>query len=457
MSSPITLSGFNSIDFNVILNAEMQQASQPMVALQGQQTNIQNQIKNYGTLQGLISNLQTAAEGLKDDSDFAVFGATSTDTTALSATASSDAVAGHYDVVVKELARSQVTASASTAPDADTTAVATGGSITINGTAVNIASGVTLKGLAADINATDGVGVTATVVQSGAHSYRLVLTGSTTGSDGAFTVTNALTGGAGVSFTDTNGDGTSGDSAADNAVQATDADVLVNNVEAFSSTNTFDSAIQGVSFTVFKKDPDTAVGIDVSADSGALQTKLNTFISAYNAIATFASGQNSSAASGDLGSIGRDPLLRGLTGQIRAALNAAYGSGTFDRLSQVGVEFSDSGTLQLNKTTFSAAISDSTADVKSLFVGDSGAFTGLDSLLTSYTQAGGALSSNTTNLNNEVKSLGKQITRMQANLAIQQQSLQQEYTAADMAMTQLKSQTGSMTDLGTSLATSSVS
>ena len=37
MGSPITLSGFNSIDFNVVLNAVMQQESQPLKALQQRQ------------------------------------------------------------------------------------------------------------------------------------------------------------------------------------------------------------------------------------------------------------------------------------------------------------------------------------------------------------------------------------------------------------------------------------
>ena len=50
------------------------------------------------------------------------------------------------------------------------------------------------------------------------------------GAANAFTITNALTGGTGVTFTDTDHDGMSGDSAADNAVEATDASLLVNNI-----------------------------------------------------------------------------------------------------------------------------------------------------------------------------------------------------------------------------------
>ena len=55
---------------------------------------------------------------------------------------------GLYDVVVQELARAQVTASTSTTHDADTTVVATGGTLTIGSVAVIIDVPMTLKGLA---------------------------------------------------------------------------------------------------------------------------------------------------------------------------------------------------------------------------------------------------------------------------------------------------------------------
>jgi hypothetical protein len=47
------------------------------------------------------------------------------------------------------------------------------------------------------------------------------LTSTLTGAANAFTVTNS--GGAGLSFLDTDGNGVTGDSAADNAVSASDA------------------------------------------------------------------------------------------------------------------------------------------------------------------------------------------------------------------------------------------
>ena len=131
---------------------------------------------------------------------------------------------GIYDVVVSQLARAQVTASTSLHPDADTTAVAAGGSLVINGKTVTVTVPTTLQKLADAINATEDIGVTATVVSPTPGQYQLVLTSHSTGAANGFTIQNNLTGGASaVTFADTDGDGLSGNSAADNKVSATDA------------------------------------------------------------------------------------------------------------------------------------------------------------------------------------------------------------------------------------------
>jgi flagellar capping protein FliD len=82
---------------------------------------------------------------------------------------------------------------------------------------VTLAGSTTLRQLADAINAAGNPPARASVVQSGPSSYRLVLSAKDTGQANAFTITNNLTGGSGVSFGDDDSDGISGDSAADNA------------------------------------------------------------------------------------------------------------------------------------------------------------------------------------------------------------------------------------------------
>ncbi len=458
MSSGITFSGFNSIDFNVVINALMTQASQPLTELQSKQTALKSQLSTFGTLSSKVSAVQSAAEDLASLSGITRYSATVSDPSLVSAVTSGSSVPGHYDVVVNELARAQVTASSSTTPDADTTVVADGGSLTINGTTVALSGPTTLAGLARAINGTSGVGVTASVIQTGAGAFRLVLTGASTGAANAFTVQNGLTGGSGVSFTDTDGDGLSGNSAADNAVQATDASLLVNNLAITSASNTVSTAVPGTTLTLLKQAPGTTVSLDVSQDSSALQEKLEAFVSAYNGLQKFASDQTTAAASGSASSIARDPLLRSLKSVLRGTLSTQFGSGEVSYLSQLGVEFTRTGTLQFNATRFKAATADGTEGVASFLIGtrsEPGLFAAVDTLMTEYTASSGMISQAQSRLNKQISSLDSQMADMQRRLDLQRAALIKEYTAADVAMSQLKNQSGSLSSFGTSTSSSS--
>jgi len=450
VSSPISFSGFNNIDFSSIVNSLMAAETQPLTNLQRQQSTLQTKASQVTALTSQVSLVQTAVTALSSASSITSFTATSTDSAAVGVSARSTAAPGHYDVVVQELARGQVTASDSTAPDTNTTAVATGGTLTIGGVDVTIDHNVTLQGLADAINSKSGVPVRASVVQSGAATYRLVMTSLASGTANAFTVTNAMTGGAGVTFTDTDNDGISGDSAADNAVQATNASVLVNNIQITSSSNTLTAAIPGATLTLTKKDPAATIGVDIAVDSSALRSKLSSFVTAYNSLMSYAAGQDKSAAGGDASSLGRDPVLRQLRLGLRSALNTSHpNSGPFKYLSELGVEFTKTGTLQLNDAVFAAAVASGTDNASKLLVGSTGVFGALGSVLDQFTGTGGVLSSSRQQISTQIASLTKQITNMQTRLDQQRASLQAQFTAADLAMSQLTSQSGSIAGLST--------
>src|SRR5262245_54147779 len=205
MGSGITFSGFNNIDFNTILNAIMQQESQPLTALQTRQKALQATDTTYGQLATKLDTLQTATSALSKNSSFITYAATSSDTAAVTATASSAAVEGRYDVIVSQLALSQITVSSSFAPDTTTTVVASGGTLTIGGVAVNVTGPSTLADLASAINANTSVPASASIVETTPGEFHLVLTGKDTGAANGFTIVNGLTGST-VAFTDTDND-----------------------------------------------------------------------------------------------------------------------------------------------------------------------------------------------------------------------------------------------------------
>jgi flagellar hook-associated protein 2 len=447
VSSPVTFSGFNNIDFNTVVTSLMAQASIPLTNLQTQQKNLQTRVTSFDTLASNVAALGSAANALTKPSSLSMLKGTSSNDQAVGVSVDTTATAGQYDIVVNDIARAQVTVSASSAPDANTTIVAGGGTLTIGGVTVTVAGNVTLQQLADAINGTAGIGVSAAVLKTGATSYRLVLSGTQSGVANAFTVSNGLTGGTGVTFTDTDNDGLSGNSAADNAVSATDASLLFNNVPVTGSSNTFADIVPGVTLTVLKKDPAATVQVGVATDGTSLKTAINDFISAYNTLATFVGDQRASAAKGDQTSIGRDPVLRQLYNGLRASLIGAHGTGALTRLAEVGVEFTQSGQLKLNEQVLNGAIATNVNDVRTFFSDAAGPMPEITTLLDGFSQANGIIPSSKQRLQTQIATMATQIDNMTARLALQRQTLQKEFADADAIMSRLNGQSGSLANL----------
>jgi flagellar hook-associated protein 2 len=453
MSSPITFSGFNSIDFSSILNSIMTAERAPLTVLESQRTSLNTQGTAYTTLASKLGSLRSALDSLTDASGFSPFAVASGDPEAVGVTTTGGGVAGLYEVVVSELARSQVMASTTTyaSPDA---AIATGGSISVTlagGSAVQVppialTGSMTVKQFADAVNAQPDAPVSASVVQAAPGQYRLVLTGRDSGTANAFTVTSALTGGAGLAFTDTNSNGTYGDSAADLSVVASNAALTVNNVPITSTTNTVADAVPGVTLTLSKKDATKTIPVEVTKSSAAAEKDLEEFVKAYNELMTFLTQQNSEAVAGK-SNIARDGMIRTLKSGIRLGLQADYPAAgeNYSRLSVIGVEFEQTGTIKLNKAKLTEALNGSIPSVQTLI---KDAFTALSAQVQEYTKAGGLIQNAKDRLKDQIVKIDSRLESMQLQLDLRRSALQQEFAAADLVMTQLKSQSSSLDALG---------
>jgi flagellar hook-associated protein 2 len=452
MGSPVSFSGFNQIDFGVVLNAVMQQESAPVVALEVTKAEFTAKKAEYASLATKVADLETAVGKLDSADAFGARTSTNTDITALTVTAGTSATTGTYDIVVNELARAQVTASNSTHSDKDTTIVATGGTLTIGGTAVAISSGVTLEGLSDAINSTSGIGVTATVVSPSAGSFQLVLTGNDTGAANSFLITNTLTGGTEpVTFIDTDTDSTSGDDPADNAVQATDSVVVVNNITITSATNSVDTAISGATLDLLKKDTGSTITVTISEDTEATKTLVDEFVTAFNSLESFADEQITAAGAGNNGTLARDPLLRSLLLDIRSGLTSSYAvGGAYQYATEVGLGFTVTGELEFTKATYDTAAKTALADIQKLFVGgggQDGAFKVLSDQLKSYTQADGLLPEAQRRNDDQVDRLSDRISAYEDRLALRRAALQRQFIATDLAISGLNNAVKSLSSL----------
>jgi flagellar hook-associated protein 2 len=454
VSSPITFSGFNSIDFNQVLEAVMIQERSPLTRLENQKKTLESQNTAFSTLAGKLATLETAIENLGKADSLALLTATSSNA-GVGVSATGGTVTGTYDIVVTELARAQVTSSSSTY-GALTDQVATGGSLTLTpgggGAAVtiNLSGPTTLSGLAAAINANEDSPAAASVVQTAPGVYKLVLTGKESGANNAFTITNGLTGGLGAAFTDFDNDGVSGDSPEDNTQSAINAALTVNGLAVTSASNTVSDVIPGATLSLTKKDPDTVVTVKVNRDTTAAKDLVKKFITAYNDLTTFAKDQNTAAIAGKA-SIGRDPLLRGMRDALRNAVNGDYDDGgAYTRLAAIGIGFDMTGKMTLDEKLFEKAAAKPT-DLQQLMSGadgTSGAFGAMTKLVEEYTQTGGLLGSIRERNDEQIRGLSRRIDSTTAQLEIRRRALQQEYIAADLAMTRLKSQSSALSSIG---------
>jgi len=145
----------------------------------------------YSTLQSKLETLRTAAKDMDNENEFFSYSASSEDTDILTGTATSNAIAGSYDIKVDQLARAHTIRLAGTYSSTDTLGT---GTLTIkvgDNDSVDVdvtSSNNTISGLANEINSMDDLDVRANVIYDG-DEYILTLTSKNTGEDNIITVT----------------------------------------------------------------------------------------------------------------------------------------------------------------------------------------------------------------------------------------------------------------------------
>ncbi len=187
MSSPINISGLSTgIQWGDIVDTTIKAyEARQVTPITDRITKRAAQKTAWTKMQGLVETLNTNARNLRR-TGFGGFLATvptspSTSRTLLSATASLTATPGRYRVEVLQLAD---TAKLGGGSVSDTTAArGLTGSMSINGTSIDIVSTESLADIRTKINDAN-VGVTAAIVSEGGTAGRLVLTAKTAGAEG---------------------------------------------------------------------------------------------------------------------------------------------------------------------------------------------------------------------------------------------------------------------------------
>jgi flagellar hook-associated protein 2 len=382
----ISVGGLGSgIDSAALIQKLVQLESQRKVALQAQQTSAQNKLNTFGDFKTLVESLRDKADDLSVSSKFLqLVGKTSRDGV-ISVEVSSTALKGAHSITVQQLAATDRWAFDGVA-DATTDLATTSGQVSFSvGThtfnvAIDAASS-SLNEISDAINVAAGDDVAATVVNAGtesAPSWRLVLASKTSGAEGRIHGLSSTVTGLTIDGTEPAPDSNTAVST-NQLVVGQNAKAIVDGLAVERTTNEFNGALEGVSFTAQSADPLNPVQLTISPDGDAIQSALKDFVDAYNAVVNFANKQNAySQESGAGGPLFGDSSTSFVNTTIRSALfnvpTATVLGDTegYSTLGLVGLNIQNDGTIVIDEQKLQGKITANVDLLANLFADDDG-------------------------------------------------------------------------------------
>lgn len=405
-----------------------------------EKASISTEVSALGTLKGALSSFGATLDSLKTVEAFSARTAESADNDIFTATATTAAPPGAYDVVVDTLAQAHQIAS--TAFGSSSTTVGTGtltiGAGTDTTTIAIDSTNSTLAGIRDAINQSSSKsGVRAAIVQAVDGSH-LVLTSTKTGAANKITVEVTSSDGLDkVSYAPTNLVNYA------QKVEAKDSKIFIAGFEHTSTSNVVSDAIDGVTLTLKKKPEDAdPIALNVGANTGAANARIKNFVSQFNAALKqmFDLGKYD-ASNGSSGPLIGDALLRSVTSELRRGASDQIGglSGNVTSLAQIGITTSKEGYLQVDDTKLSAALTSNFDAVGQLFGSANGVAARLSASVTKRLDATGELASRNKSLDTRSKSVVKRQTELDAHMAKIESIYRAQFTALDVALAKMQS------------------
>lgn len=424
------------LDLNSVLTKLMDVERQPLTVLKSRISETNTKLSKLGSLKSKLSDLQAAANTLYLPSKLSALSASSSDTTIATATAAFNASAGSYALVVSQLAAAQK--SFSNAFNGSATFGQGKLTVTINGTGHDIdltdQATYSLQDVRSKINAAN-IGVTATII-SGASGDRLVLTGSTTGATGAFSlsVTNSNQNGATNDLVDL----ATFDIATPGLARATaqDATLSVDGVAITSSSNTLTTAVAGVTISLQKAGSST---LTVKTDNDRIVSAAQAFVDAFNAVTGMIKVESAFNTTTKTASpFNGDASVRNIQSVLsstRTTVPAELSTASYKTLSEIGISIQQDGSLKLDASKLLNAIGTSTSDVMATLNAYGKAFS---DATTSILDPQGLVSSRINGLNLSLKSYNENVLKLEARIAVVEARYRKQFTALDTLVSRMQ-------------------
>ena len=352
----------SGIDTTGLINAIVGASAGTKYVLMDQLDEYEDKADKVAGIKNRLDDLVGVIEGMDEVDEFPAFTSTASagsgDENAVTATVTEGAVPGTYAISVTALAQSESEVSDGFA-DFDTTAIVASGTYNIvygstSSTITIDSESYTLEGLAAQIDAVDGL--TSYVLDTGSTSdpYKLVVMGEDTGVSNTIDL-SAL----GITFTET--------------ISAQDAEIDINGVTIYSDKNSVDSAVPGMEIDLTAVTT-AAVSVTVNRDDDAMSQKMQEFVDGYNTIINYYKTNTVYDVDKDLkGALIGDSTIRGILEGLSSMVGAQYDLGfDFESLSQLGISTSQGGTLEYDSAEFKERLESDYTNVVTFLTDDSG-------------------------------------------------------------------------------------
>ena len=432
----ITSAGVGSgLDLESIITAILNAEKAPKEAsLRRNESRVESTLSAIGQLSSALSTLDDALNNLNSLSNFQLSSATVSEEDVLTVVTDENTSSGNFVLENASLATgSRLESVAGTFADiSDTvgsgTLTFTAGSDTFD---VIVDGADDLETIRDNINsAADNFGVTANII-NGASGPVIVFTSDITGTGNTLAVTN---------------DNASLDAISTNLTvdtTAVDASVDIDGITVTSSSNSFENAIQDVTFTLLD-DSVSSFTLNIGVDTEGVKTAINDFVSAINAFQTVAQSLSESSET-TRGELAGDASLRILSTQLATIIqNQVTGlTGDFTTLNSIGVTFDEFGKLNVDDDTLDNALASQFDAISEIFATDTnGVSLQIQDLVDNYIGSGGILDVRETSLNEQRRRLETDRANFEFRISVLETQLRQKFGAADGLIAQFRN-TGS--------------
>ena len=365
------------------------------------ETEITQDISALGSLKGALSAFQSTLSSVNAIDTYEKRNASSSNTSAVTVSATSDAAVGTYNLSVASLANTQSLAVrnqfssvnevvgtgaltftfGTTSYTADTSTPVNTANDTYDGfvakagaaskTVTIDSTNNTLSGVRDAINRAD-IGVSAAIVNDGT-SFRLLISSNSTGAENSLQIGVSDSGDS--NNTDQSGlsrlafNSTAGTTNVYQTTAASDAAFTINGLSLTSTGNTVTDAVTGLTLTL--KETTSAADISVTDNKNGIKQAINTFVSGYNDLITTLNQLTSyDAATGARGALQGDFSARSIFSQLRSTLGSAADGykGALSRLPEIGITSTSTGTLAVDDAKLTSALESNFDDVAGVLV-----------------------------------------------------------------------------------------